>query len=261
MNEYTYTIFNIIFFGLTVPAIFIYRKLVIKKMKFILISGFVGALYFFTVDLQMTKLKAWEYDYSKTLGIRFDFAIVEELIWMILVFMLVAVAIEVYFYKIEKHRNNPMQKITILIGLPGSGKSTYILNNKETLKNTVVCDDYHKSLEIKGHSRLFKDSIYFNDLRKGLAEGKNVLIADIGYCKQERLEQIKKDIEAILADLNIKAVTKCVYFENNPEKCKQNIIHRDRNDRVKRELEYVDTFSSVYYIPEGEKVISIVTKY
>lgn len=100
MDKYFYTILNIITFGPLIVYLFMYHKETLKRgKKFIFISGFLGVLYFFTVDVIATSLKAWEYNYSTTLGIRFGYAVIEELIWMILVFMLTATAIEVYLHK------------------------------------------------------------------------------------------------------------------------------------------------------------------
>ena len=101
MDKWTYTILNIWFF---VPSIVffwfgIYRKLFFKRWKFMLISGLVGVGYFFAVDVPATALKAWEFGYSKTLGISVGTSVLEELIWMILVFMTVALIIEVLIEK------------------------------------------------------------------------------------------------------------------------------------------------------------------
>ena len=75
-----------------------------------------------------------------------------------------------------------MQTITIITGLPWSWKSTYILNNK-CFSEAVICDDYHKSSI--NHSREFNDSVYFPDLKKALIQGKDVVLADIAWCKKE----------------------------------------------------------------------------
>lgn len=97
MNKWLYTILNIIFF-LPIIIVFwfgVYRRIFFKKLKFFLISGLLGVVYFFIVDLPAMAWRAWEFDYSKTLGVAFGKSVVEELVWVVLVFMTVAVIIEV----------------------------------------------------------------------------------------------------------------------------------------------------------------------
>src|ERR1035437_6243424 len=143
-----------------------------------------------------------------------------------------------------------MQNITIIIGLPGSGKTTYLENNKNVFKNTVSFDDYHKS-GLKGHSHLFEDSIHYDDFKKALQEGKDVYITDIGYCQDDRLVVIEEEIKKMANELSVDIEIKRIYFENNPEACKKNIHHRNRESRIEREIEYIDKYSSQYCIPNG----------
>ena len=97
MDKWMYTILNILFFAPIIIFFWfgVYRKIFFKRWKFILISGLVGVVYFFAVDVPSTALKAWEFDYSKNLNIPIGTSILEELIWMVLVFMTVALIIEV----------------------------------------------------------------------------------------------------------------------------------------------------------------------
>ncbi len=99
MDKYTYIILNALLFAPIIFIFLLYRKILIKKWKFIVSAGGLGILYFFIVDVFATSVKAWEYDYAKTVGIRFHLAVFEELLWMMLVFMAVAAAIEIYFKK------------------------------------------------------------------------------------------------------------------------------------------------------------------
>lgn len=150
-----------------------------------------------------------------------------------------------------------MQKITIIIGLPWSWKSTYISNNSWFSK-AIICDDYHKSS--MNHSREFNDSIYFSDIKHGLIQKKDLVLADIAWCKKERLEAIINAISSLLDELQTEATIEYLYFENNPSACKANIIHRNRSERVERELEFIDSFSSLYHIPLNAVTIPIYTQ-
>jgi len=149
-----------------------------------------------------------------------------------------------------------MQTITIIIGLPGSGKSTYIKNNSDKFKNAVICDDYHKSSY--DHSHEFKDSVYYQDLQKALKNSKDVVLTDIIWCKAERLKILEKEINAIINKLKLIVNIKFVYFENNPNACKINILKRNRTETVEKELKLVNELSKGYTIPHNASIISII---
>ncbi len=42
-----------------------------------------------------------------------------------------------------------MQKVLFIIGLPGSGKSTYLEERREEFGDALVCDDYYKSATVR----------------------------------------------------------------------------------------------------------------
>lgn len=149
-----------------------------------------------------------------------------------------------------------MQTITIIIGLPGSGKTTYIKNNLSDLSNTMICDDYHKSTPSNSHN--FIDSLYYSDLKKALSTNKNIVLSDIAWCKKDRRDLLLSEINRIIDELRIDPQIEFIYFENNPTACKNNVIKRGRNDRVERELGYIDKWSKEYTIPNDCQIISIV---
>ncbi len=148
------------------------------------------------------------------------------------------------------------QKILLIIGLPGSGKSTYIEQHQNVFNDFVICDDYHKSALQK--SRAFKDSVYYADVRNALILGKSVVMADIAWCKSERLDMVISGLRGLLKELKINPLLEFLYFENNPEVCKRNAIHRGRKERIDRELEFIDEISKQYRIPNDIVPIKIV---
>ena len=151
-----------------------------------------------------------------------------------------------------------MPKITIIIGLPGSGKTMYLKDNAEKFRDFFICDDYHKSGYKK--SKCFEDSLFYDDMQKALKEGKNVALTDIAYCKTERLKNAEEGIKKIAKELNLKIKTEYLYFENDPETCKQNILRRNRANRIFRELKYIDETSKQYAIPKGVKIFPVFRK-
>jgi predicted kinase len=152
-----------------------------------------------------------------------------------------------------------MQTITIVIGLPGSGKTTYIKNNSEKFEDAVICDDYDKSTDTHRHSHIFKDSVYYDDLKSALLNGKNVVLADIVWCKAEARENLKNNIEEMLKELKIKVKIAFLYFENNPVACKKNVLKRKRSkEKIDRELKLINEWSPQYIVPSGVLVVPVI---
>ncbi len=137
------------------------------------------------------------------------------------------------------------QEIIIVIGLPGSGKSTYLT---QKYINEIVFDDYHKY-----GKKSFEDSIYYSDFLKALQNEKNIVLSDISYCRSEKLNEIGNKIKKLKENINI---TK-VYFENNSKFCKKNVLYRNRKS-ARLEIKLIDRLSQGYVIPK--KVIPVKIK-
>ena len=115
-------------------------------------------------------------------------------------------------------------KITLIIGLPGSGKSYYA----NTLGGTVI-DDPKNLSEISDH------------------KCEHLIITDPNLCSTDTL----LCAEAILKSLyNVKDIEK-IYFENDPEQCLKNAINR----KDKKVDNFIKQYSKIYKIPEGSKVM------
>ncbi len=148
-----------------------------------------------------------------------------------------------------------MQKITIITGLPGSGKSTYLKNHKEEFGSALICDDYYKSAP--GRTVEFNGSAYYQDLRDTLKEGKNVVIADIVFCEDELRREMQDGISKLILELNVDVEVEYRFFENNPEACVANILRRGRPERIESELKFIAEHKDTYHIPEGAIVLPI----
>ncbi len=107
MDKWTYFILDALFFTPVIILWFIlFRKVIFAHWKFILISGALGGLLFFIIDIRAVMLGAWSMNYVKTFGPILGPSVIEELIWMILVFMIVATLIEVYILRKQGFRKN-----------------------------------------------------------------------------------------------------------------------------------------------------------
>lgn len=104
-----------------------------------------------------------------------------------------------------------MAEIIGLVGLPGSGKSTLIAKYKEKgfacFDGIRANDGWHPN--IVEASRLYLC-------------GKDMLIADIDFCRQHR----RTELQAAMP-----APVRWIYFENNPLQCAANCIYRAMHDR------------------------------
>lgn len=79
-----------------------YKDIIFARIKFILLSGLLGGVLFFIIDLPATRWGAWSMNYEKTIGPMFGGSVVEELIWVILVMIIIASMVEVFLAKIDK---------------------------------------------------------------------------------------------------------------------------------------------------------------
>lgn len=138
------------------------------------------------------------------------------------------------------------QEITIIIGLPGSGKSTYLT---QKYMDEIVFDDYHKY-----NKKSFEKSIYYSDFLKALKKEKDIILSDISYCRSGKLKEVENKIRELKNNIKLTRV----YFENNPELCKKNVLYRNRKSSG-LEIELIDKLSQCYLIPKNAAPIKIKT--
>ena len=121
-------------------------------------------------------------------------------------------------------------KLVILIGLSGSGKTTYY--NKNLKDKYLFYDDYI--------SNIF-DGKLINELKRN---EKDICIADPRLCNYSIFLRLMNLLENYInkSDINI------ILFENDKEKCIKNAIKRG-NRNVKKSIE----FNSIIYNLENYK--------
>lgn len=122
-----------------------------------------------------------------------------------------------------------INRVTFLIGLPGSGKTWYINNVLKSKGYDLIIDDPKDSKEID----------------RGIAEGLRMLISDPWLCDLD----IRRRAVAKFRD-NHWGVD-AIFFENDQSKCKKNI--RRRNDG--RLVNNLHAFN--YDVPPGVQTIPI----
>jgi uncharacterized membrane protein len=106
MLNFTYLKLNLVTFLPPIVCVFFYfYKDITKNFKFIALSAFLGAVYFFIVDPFATVWGAWQFNYDRTIGINFGPSVVEELMWAILVFFVVGILVSVMGSAEEKNKS------------------------------------------------------------------------------------------------------------------------------------------------------------
>jgi predicted kinase len=123
--------------------------------------------------------------------------------------------------------------IIALVGLPGSGKTNY-LTKLCSRTEFVSVDDFNFST----------NSV--DNIMAILRAGQIVVIASSQLCLKERREKFKSRFES--------EEVQWIYFENNKERCIENLKERCPGETVFPSLEIL---SRVYEIPEGVDEVPI----
>lgn len=127
-----------------------------------------------------------------------------------------------------------MKKVTFIVGLPGSGKTT--LGNKLSSQGAFFVDDINL---IKNKKELLS-SIRSN----------HVIIADVYLCQFKVRMQAKTYLTNIFGGMK----EEWIFFENDPIQCKKNV--RFRNDG--RDVEgMIDFMAKQYSYPEGKVPVPV----
>jgi predicted kinase len=135
-------------------------------------------------------------------------------------------------------------EVIFLIGLPGSGKSSYIEENYS--KNNL----YRSFDDVKGDAVLnngdFAYSKHYPKIVKLMEEGKkNIVISDIHFCRNDNLKKAKEIINWWINHNHLDYQIKSIFFKNNPNQCKKN-ISGDGTRNIQSRIASVDKYSQDY---------------
>lgn len=139
--------------------------------------------------------------------------------------------------------------LTILIGLPGSGKSMFLAATYKEHPD-VVFDDFHGGAV--GDSEAFTASQHYEALRAKLLAGSDCIISDIAYCQETRLAAAIEGVRVLANGANLALEIKFLYFANDADACRHNVVHRFTREPGRdyaAELRNIDDFSKHYNPP------------
>lgn len=118
-----------------------------------------------------------------------------------------------------------MAKLIMLCGLPGSGKSTWVENNKEKLNAVVHSSDAIREELLNDINDQSQNDLVFNTLHKRVKEdllnGKNVIYDATNLNRRKRISFLRE-----IRDIPCEKV--CMLFATPFECCKKNNSNRER---------------------------------
>jgi len=137
-----------------------------------------------------------------------------------------------------------MAKVIFIAGLPGSGKSSYIIKNYPKDKYAVY-DDY----KCGATDLNFNSSLHFEKLMENLNNERDCVVADIDFCKAESRDEANRFIK----EFSPATAIQWIFFENNPEACKQllSYLHATTGKNIAEKSRMLDYYKELYKIPIG----------
>lgn len=141
-----------------------------------------------------------------------------------------------------------MLKIIMIVGLPGSGKTTWGSSFVKENPNSFFIDDI--SIVTKNAKE------YLMAIKKENKPYVNLLIADVLFCQKEVRDKAYQVIREVFPESEIKPI----FFENSIEKCHKNVEQRKKLGDDRKVSELIVNLSKKYSIPEDAEIISIQKK-
>ena len=132
-------------------------------------------------------------------------------------------------------------RVIILIGLPGSGKSTYIENNID-IDKYLIFDD-------------FLDQFFNDQIVEKLINGENVCLSDPRLCSFNTYLRVVRKLEKFISKDQIYLLL----FENDKDKCLRNNSLRNNSLRKRIEID-INNFSLVYNLSNYSKYQNTIVK-
>lgn len=135
-----------------------------------------------------------------------------------------------------------MPKITLVVGLPGSGKTT--LTTVLAQGGAKFCDDFRNG------------QFAWEHLLQDLNNGSEYVVKDPSLCDPEIRGRVERCLRGKIPDIQIA----WVFLANDPDQCILNVLsdfwYEKRNDLEAR-LREIRRLSPIYQIPRGHLALPV----
>jgi hypothetical protein len=142
-------------------------------------------------------------------------------------------------------------KLTLIIGLPGSGKTHYAKHGGHDIK-------YFNDIFHPHYVGTEKDQ---NAVKAWLQEGKDCIAEDVSLCNSKKREAFLAELQADVQNLKVAVI----YFAKDFENCLANIlghyVHEGKHENAFGRIEAFGCLFNRYEIPEGVQVRPVSSPY
>lgn len=154
-------------------------------------------------------------------------------------------------------------EVIFLIGLPGSGKSSYIKEKYSNRNLFSTYDDVKRNAVINNGD--FAYSSCYPEIITLMREGtKNIVISDIDFCKDCELKKVKEIINWWASQFSLVYQIKSIFFKNDPEQCKLNLnvdTTRNNQSRIESINKYSQNYTpDMFYDPACDLIIDVYSE-
>lgn len=145
-----------------------------------------------------------------------------------------------------------MATLTIIVGMPGAGKTNKLSDIKNKRKDGFFVDDFMKDSTIYGD---FKTSIYYQELIRNLNHDIDCVIADVQFS----FEYLRNRMETLVKKECPNIEIEWLCFEKNPEACIKNIKRRNRPVSIQEtEIKWIRDNEKAYTYPPAIELNDII---
>ncbi|HET6573484.1 MAG TPA: hypothetical protein VFG68_07775 [Fimbriiglobus sp.] len=141
-------------------------------------------------------------------------------------------------------------RVILIVGFPGSGKTTYGVALKFRLGAKEYTDDYHKGAI--GGNGAFDHGRDYQALIAGLQRGETWLASDREWCLPLKRRSVESAIRTALPDVTIE----WHFLSTSSDDCRRGIIERARPS-VNEELRKLEELAKYHHIPHGSTIVEV----
>ncbi len=151
--------------------------------------------------------------------------------------------------------------LTILIGLPGSGKSTFGREQRQKLPGLIIYEDF------LGACKPLDDDRGLFSLLCNVRDGKNIVADDVFLCRLDYRTTFETLMRPFVSQ---NYEVRWVYYTNSPDECRSNVELRFRQTRIENDrdreraearrrhsLSWIDGLKDKYNIPDDAEPVPV----